>query len=339
MRALLHVIALAAGTTVAHAQAPRAPSPGPSPGTRCQVTIVRAPDAVKATVEQWLANETCTVALTVRIIPTENSSLYVLATDPSGRVRERIVPDAQSAGVLVASWAADDGIVQPQPVAPPPSAIAPAPVAPAVTTAYGGEFHPPGATEPEDDDPVPEKRPAVPKHFITLDAGFGANDASGLHGEVDVIARDNYTLGLFAGGWSNHMLVTDYTYSPYGAQYQANVVDYTVGIEAGHTWRFADWHVRGGIAAGVMISSMTIYNADGLGGWFSGEGTAASPYGEAQLMIGHSLGAERHWAVEAGMIAGYSHQTWAVDSATNGMETLERDAGSFLFVGGLRYGL
>ncbi|MFT3693344.1 MAG: hypothetical protein QM831_09410 [Kofleriaceae bacterium] len=330
MRALLAT--LIAGTAVAHAQAP---------ASSCQVTIVRAPDAVKATVEQWLAQEHCTNALTVRIIPTENNGLYVLATDPNGKVRERIVPDAQSAGVLIASWAADDGLggaTPPPGVTSPAAPVSAAPVASAGASAYGGEFHPPGETDPEDDYPV--SKPAVyPKNFITLEGGFGPNDAQGLHAEVDVFARNNSTLGLFAGGWGNQMSVTDYTYNPYGAQYQANVADYVFGINGGHTWRMADWHLRGAIGLGVMISQMNIFNADGLGNWYGGQGTAASPYGELELMVGHTVGEAKHWAIEGGLVAGYTRQNWQIDSTTNGMETLERDAGSALIVAGLRYGL
>ncbi|HET9989195.1 MAG TPA: hypothetical protein VFQ65_11760, partial [Kofleriaceae bacterium] len=165
----------------------------------CSVNIVRAPDPVRQTIERWLANEHCTLALQVRIIPTEGG-LYVLATDEHGRVRERIVPDAQSAGVLIASWAADDGlggaapppgiaegappVAPPVPMAPPPMA---APMPPA---AYGGpppnfnamSFRAPGSYGPNDELPPP---PEVqhPTKLFALSAGFGANNSGGLRFE------------------------------------------------------------------------------------------------------------------------------------------------------------
>src|SRR5262245_60783497 len=81
----------------------------------CHVSIVRAPDAVREVVEGWVrAEPRCTGELEVRIVPTDGG-YYLFARDGQGRIRERTVPDPQSAGVLVASWAADDAL----PMAPP----------------------------------------------------------------------------------------------------------------------------------------------------------------------------------------------------------------------------
>lgn len=90
------------------AQPVRAPSP-------CEVDIVYAPDAVRAVVAQWVhAEPACRVALEARIIPTDGG-FYLVVLDERGQVRERIVPDATSAAVLIASWAADDSILSPTP--------------------------------------------------------------------------------------------------------------------------------------------------------------------------------------------------------------------------------
>ncbi len=70
------------------------------------IELIRAPAEVAEVVQQWVGAEPVCTRLTVRIIPTEGG-LYVLATAPDGRTWDRIVPDAQTAGVLVASWAAD----------------------------------------------------------------------------------------------------------------------------------------------------------------------------------------------------------------------------------------
>ena len=77
---------------------------------RCAVTIVRAPDDARREIERWIAREPgCRVALDVRVIPTEGG-LYLLARDSTGLLYERLVPDAQAAGVLVSSWVANDAL-------------------------------------------------------------------------------------------------------------------------------------------------------------------------------------------------------------------------------------
>ena len=74
----------------------------------CAVTIVRAPDDVRRAIEDWVQREvSCRIALDVRAIPTDGG-LYLLARDSTGKLHERLVPDAQAAGVLVASWVAND---------------------------------------------------------------------------------------------------------------------------------------------------------------------------------------------------------------------------------------
>jgi hypothetical protein len=86
----------------------------PAAAEPCDVRIRFAPDDVGATVASWLRDEErCGAPLEVRIVSTPEG-LYVFARDANGRVRERVVPDAQSAGVLIASWAAADA-----PAAPP----------------------------------------------------------------------------------------------------------------------------------------------------------------------------------------------------------------------------
>jgi hypothetical protein len=97
----LVIVALAADA--AHAQTPLPVQP-------CDVHIARAPDDVRAAIEAWVrAEHRCSTTLEVRVVPTEGG-YYLFARDGRGFVRERIVPDAQSAGVLVASWVADDSI-------------------------------------------------------------------------------------------------------------------------------------------------------------------------------------------------------------------------------------
>jgi hypothetical protein len=116
--------------------------PGPPPRDRCSVTIVRAPERVRREVEKWVSAEPrCTRSLELRVVPTEGG-LYLIARDDRGLIRERIVPDAQSVGVLVASWVADDAPFQPATPRPAPErpATPPVPVdAPAAEDGEDGE--------------------------------------------------------------------------------------------------------------------------------------------------------------------------------------------------------
>jgi hypothetical protein len=80
----------------------------PAAADPCDVRIKHASEHVRAEIARWLLDEPrCGPPLEVRIVATE-TGLYVFARDAAGRIRERTVPDAQSAGVLIASWAAAD---------------------------------------------------------------------------------------------------------------------------------------------------------------------------------------------------------------------------------------
>ncbi|MEO8704399.1 MAG: hypothetical protein ABI867_30370 [Kofleriaceae bacterium] len=82
----------------------------PPPSSSCNVEIVLAPAGVRAEIERWVAAEPrCTTSLQVRVVETEGQ-LYLFAKDGHGSTRERIVPDGQTAGALVASWIADDSL-------------------------------------------------------------------------------------------------------------------------------------------------------------------------------------------------------------------------------------
>jgi hypothetical protein len=119
-------------------------TPVPPPAASCRINLVRVPADMRAEIEGWVAAEPrCRVTLDVRVVATPEG-LYVMATDPSGRILERTVPDGTTAGVLIASWAADDGApaaATPAP-APAPAVVATTPE-PAATPAAA--FAPPGA--------------------------------------------------------------------------------------------------------------------------------------------------------------------------------------------------
>ncbi|HEY4238252.1 MAG TPA: hypothetical protein VGM88_00470 [Kofleriaceae bacterium] len=104
------------------------PAEVPLPSGHCSVTVAEAPAPVAGTIEHWAEGELhCKTTLVVRVFPVANG-LMIVATDASGGVRQRVVPDADSAGVLVASWIADDA---PPAIAPPPTVALVAPEVPA----------------------------------------------------------------------------------------------------------------------------------------------------------------------------------------------------------------
>lgn len=360
MRTLLISTLLTASGIAAAQPAPVSAPPPPAPAApgNCSVTIVRAPDGARQTIEQWLAREHCTVALQVRIIPTEGG-LYLLATDEHGRVRERIVPDASSAGVLIASWAADDGLggaspgfsppTAPNPMAPapmppmPPSYSAPAYTGPAPMAgapssmgAYGpsAEFRPPSAYEPIDGQ-LHVEPPAYPNTYLSLSAGLGSNASGTLRGELDYYGKSGWGIGLLFGLTGSTMDVYDYSGS--GSDYTANVTDYIFAVALDRQWRSGDWHLRGTMALGVVESTMNLNQYDyNTGSYDYGDGSVASPYVEATLRAGRSFGATNQWALEGGLVFSYTKQEWYLQDS---MSTLYREAGNVELVVGVRHGL
>lgn len=114
----------------------------------CRVTVATAPPDVRAEIESWVAAEPrCVRELEVRVVVTEGG-LYLSATDPTGHVRDRVVPDAQSAAVLVVSWMADDSL------GPTPPTVEP---------------------QTDNDTPTPVERPASPADDEESPFGLGSH--------------------------------------------------------------------------------------------------------------------------------------------------------------------
>lgn len=130
----------------------------------------------------------------VRVIPTEEG-LDLTAVDLRGHVRERVVPDAQSAAVLVVSWMADDSI------GPSPTERAEAEPVPVEA---------PGMRAPIEgrDDELPggialggalrARARDDARRWLTL--GALAGDGGGARLQLDLLARGRWSLGL-AGSW------------------------------------------------------------------------------------------------------------------------------------------
>ena len=76
----------------------------------CMVDVLAALDEVRAAIEAWVrAEPRCDKYLEVTVTA-QADGLRLWARDDTGRVRERIAPDAQSVAVLVVSWMANDSL-------------------------------------------------------------------------------------------------------------------------------------------------------------------------------------------------------------------------------------
>jgi hypothetical protein len=157
------------------------------PAPPCHVQISSAPEDVATEIQEWVASEPrCARELDVRV---ERGAfgLHIIATDNSGHRRERVVPDAQSAAVLVVSWMADDS--SDEPAATPADARVEAP--PTVPEERLDETSSIRATSPI-------ARPSA-AHWFTLGMSL-TDDGYGVRGQVDVLALGHWRIGL-AGGW------------------------------------------------------------------------------------------------------------------------------------------
>ncbi|MBL0217170.1 MAG: hypothetical protein IPQ07_25255 [Myxococcales bacterium] len=277
MRALTLTLVLAAGTASAQ------------PAADCTVTIARAPDDVREVVESWLrAEPPCTHTLEVRIVPSEGD-LYLFVRDEHGRVRERLVPDARSAGILIASWAADDGAPSRNPL----GATPPAPVTVGSTATEPPPLTPSGPPGNASDLSMPVPSPTHSRaRWVALGGTLAVgNTGTGLRGEADVVTSAHGSLGvaatvsrgtaLYAGSGSDHVDILDAT---------------LLGQLAG-TWRAGRWYLRPAIAAGGVYTRVTL--TETATGSMSG---ASGVYliGQAQLMIGRDLGTR--WGLALGPV-------------------------------------
>ena len=156
----------------------------------CAVTVALAPAEVRAEIEAWVrAEPRCVRELEVRVVPTDDG-LYLTARDARGVVRERIVPDAQSAAVLVVSWMADDSLGS----EPPPRAADPDEPTPTETA----DIEPPAAVAAPGLARMYQPPAPASRRWLTIGA-IGSDDNSGVRAQLDLWSRGRWTLGV-AGG-------------------------------------------------------------------------------------------------------------------------------------------
>ncbi|HEX5063056.1 MAG TPA: hypothetical protein VFV99_26960 [Kofleriaceae bacterium] len=250
--------------------------------TACGVTIAYASADVRIVVDAFVAQETtCNATLEVRIVPTDGG-LYLFARDERGRVRERVVPDAQAAAVLVASWMADDT----RPPVPPPIAVF--------------DHHVPPATVTVDPfDRVPSAEHESHGWLFGLGptlAGAGA----GVRAEIDVASWGAWSIGVAASLVDNEATL----YITQQADQSMDVIDSTGLVYVTRRTDLGDWYLRPALGVGFTYTQMTTrmdYSYDPFQPWppgieYQADGTVATV--DAQLLLGRRLG--DHWQLDAG---------------------------------------
>lgn len=304
----------------------------------CDVKIVRAPDDVRAVIESWVkAEPRCAVALEVRVVPTQGGGLYLLVRDQNGRERERVVPDAQSAGVLVASWAADDSIIPDAPAGPapapllgpdlppaaaeaPPAAAPPAPAPVRVAAA-------PGLTPPASEPVGITAATAAPKpsnRWLSLGVmgRMGSDDyqSAGVRAELDLRTRGNWVFAL--GASIQHANIALYDGAGYGL---VDATDLRAVASIAWTKHRGRWQLRLGAGAGLMFTS-----ADGYFDSDNIQASGVTPTLELSALIHRELTAR--WALAAGLVLTATHQEYVIPSSDS-MLVLTRGGETHGFAG------
>ncbi len=189
------------GLTAAPAAAQPVTHPEPAP---CAVTFAYAPEAVRAEIEAWVrAEPRCVRQLELRVVP-RDGGLYLVGRDSDGHVRERVVPDAQAAAVLVVSWIADDtvapspvAVAPPSPpqeapaVALPPSSPLPSSPLPALPRLGGDEL---GLVRH-----APHGERARSRRWLML-GGVASDGEVGARAQLELLVRGRWSLGI-SGAW------------------------------------------------------------------------------------------------------------------------------------------
>ena len=158
----------------------------------CTARVVLAPDDVRREIEAWVAAEPrCERELEVRAVPTVGG-FYLSAKDDAGHVRERIVPDAQSAAVLVVSWMADDSVaaipedtalVLPTVAPTVPATDSESPFTDSLARRYSGPDH---------------------RHFLTFGLLAQSSDHVGFRAQADLVTRGRWSFGVAGSYLGDH---------------------------------------------------------------------------------------------------------------------------------------
>jgi hypothetical protein len=299
----------------------------------CDVRIVRAPDGVGARIEAAVAAEpACSRALELRVIEVRDG-LYLFARDDRGRVHERLVPDAESAGVLVASWAADNSFVPPSEfdIVPPDFDDDPVvvedeeePRRSVATTTY------------EDDvEQAPARSTTRPPHYLAV--GFLTGDGGktrGVRAELDVYAGSHWTLGVAAQSSASELA---------SATSQSQYEDRQLTMFVARAYRGTKWFGRAGAGIGFTSTSGIRSSSEQYATTLmrlDGDGVVVEGFLDVSRKI------SKRWAIGLGLLAQRYSQSFQTENLYSyssspyaDMVTLSRDELAVSFLGALKVGL
>ena len=300
----------------------------------CSVTFVRAPEDVRYVIEQWLrAEPNCVASIELRVVPTEGG-YYLMAQRPDGRIHERLVPDAQSAGVLVASWVADDWTG-----APPPRAIegtpapTPAPDPPLTVIVDPTRVGAPGMTGVLAIAPAP-RRAGKPGKWLSIGVMTDAEaDSGGFRGDLELWSIGGFKLGgLLAFSEYHGGLPYDQGWD-YG---DLALDEITLAASVSRTWRYGRWELRAGAALGMTWTDGKAFGtmSSSPQGWQEYQVEGMTPYAELSGLVTRRF--FESWGVALGPIVTFTDATFV--GPTSGA-SVTRETPQYMLFGGLRYEL
>ncbi len=256
------------------ASAPAAAQPA------CRVFVATAPSDVRWVVEEWVRREQrCTASIDVRIVE-QDGQLHILATDEHGLARERTVPDAESAGALIASWAVDPQDVVPA-GAPPgetPAVIVPRPAGP-------------------------------PPHWLSLGGMIVMSGNAGEGGRlaIDMAVRGRWSFGALAA-------VADIDSPMVGVGIGTlRTRDFKGLGYVAYTLAGTQWRARASFGVGVVETSALAMVTD-ANGMAVNDAKSSSPYptAEASVLVGYAITSA--WGVELGPVWSWQRFLFEDDS-------------------------
>jgi len=333
---------------------PAAAQPVTRPVESCGVTFVRAPDDVRYVIEQWVrAEPRCVIGLELRVVPTEGG-YYLLARRADGRLHERLVPDSQAAGVLVASWIADDGSVPGAPVPTPMPAMAPAPMpspapmapapmpgpmgtaapAPMPMPAYAGGSYVGGPGGVAAVAPAPRDR-ARPGKWLTLGIASTTDGSSGhFFADAELLQRGPWKLTGQIGYGEYHEDVTGS-----GWDWGSFALDEYRGLASlSRAWRTGRWELSAAAGVGLVWEDGKVFgtrsSASGPGPWMEYTISGMTPFAQLSAQVTRRLG--DRWGVAVGPVLTLMQQSFT--NASDG-GSLQREPALLMMSGGLRYQL
>jgi len=259
---------------------------------QCEVHVLRAPDSTRAAIEVSLRNQSCDASLVVRVVPTDHG-LYLFAEEPSGRTYERVVADDAAAAAQVRDWAR-----------PQVGAVA--------------DLLPPAANDPTTrtlrplaSAPAAPLRPRVARatgagelpYWLSV-GGILGDGTQGVRGEVDVVRRGGFALGLAVEASAMHVVLDGTTDGPPLGTMDLQFMDMRGVVTVGYTLGRGAWQLRSHVGVGMIRSQMNGVSSvtgemDALGNFATGEGS---------LQLVRTLGTS--WALTAGPLATLYHQNY-----------------------------